>query len=547
MFNSWKRWILLNPFRVVKYVLNNTSGDADISFAYDPGIFKYAKQAAVDLWKWHYKKKMSKELQAELDEALRDAVIGSGITVHDIPDVSKNPDLARLLKGVEGKTDLNLIARFWRGTKNFVTWRENVLRLAAYRRFKERLRNGEKLYGVSNPAQVDKAPTLERKAALMARELIGDYGGLSEGGQWLRRHMIPFYSWMEINAPRYIRLFRNLPLEGRGTAGPAGRLALGLAAKVGVKASFLSLKMMSLFVLVTLWNHLFFPDEEEEIGETGRRQLHLILPWRREDGSVASIRLQGALSDALSWFGAEDFPADMEDLASGKKSIYEYMGEAPYAAINKLIQAGRPDVKVGAEVISGKAFYPEFTKPRAIRDRLEHIANMFSLGPVYKRIMNKPIMGDTVMKRLWSDIQGIATYSSDTGEVSYHEIRKQANEWLDKKGIERGISEPTGKSNALFYYKQALRYGDDKAAEKYLRSYVEDFGGSLKGISQSIKLAHPMAGVPVKYRREFKQSLNEKDQDKLARASAWYSDTYDKSEIREDFRKHKRDWLLMKR
>ena len=42
LMTGWKQWILINPYRVVKYNLNNMSGDLDIAIAYDPKIvFKY--------------------------------------------------------------------------------------------------------------------------------------------------------------------------------------------------------------------------------------------------------------------------------------------------------------------------------------------------------------------------------------------------------------------------------------------------------------------------------------------------------------------------
>jgi len=325
---------------------------------------------------------------------------------------------------------------------------------------------------------------------------------------------------MEINAPRYVRLFRNLPIEGKGRGEATAVVSLAMARK----SAILTIKVMALYAMVNMWNHIMFPDEEDELGDYGRRQLHLIL-GRRSDGSTISLRFQGALSDALNWFGAQDFPQDMEDLAKGKKTVYQYLAEAPYEVANKLIQATRPDVKMAAELLSGKQFFPEFTKPRAIRDRTEHVANLFSLAPIYKRIANKPIRGNTVMGRLWSDISSLATYTADPGEVAYHETRKLGNEWLEKKGIEKGWGDPTSKGNAMYYYRQALKYGDDRSAAKYLRRYKE-LGGNLKGMRQSIKMAHPLSTVPRKYQSQFMASLGKEERERLKRAIEWYRKTY---------------------
>jgi hypothetical protein len=62
---------------------------------------------------------------------------------------------------------LAYIRRFWHESKNFTTYRENILRLAAYRFFQERVAAGDKVYGASDPAKIDAVPDseLNRKAA----------------------------------------------------------------------------------------------------------------------------------------------------------------------------------------------------------------------------------------------------------------------------------------------------------------------------------------------------------------------------------------------
>jgi hypothetical protein len=49
--SGWKQWVLLNPKRIIKYNLNNQSGDLDIVIAYDPAILKEAWRAGKDLWR----------------------------------------------------------------------------------------------------------------------------------------------------------------------------------------------------------------------------------------------------------------------------------------------------------------------------------------------------------------------------------------------------------------------------------------------------------------------------------------------------------------
>jgi len=543
ILNRWKQWILINPFRIFKYNFNNMSGDSDITLAYDPRIIKnYSYQATKDMWKFHYKKDLSgkayitrksgpvtrqqdwgfRTQQEELDYAFRHGVIGSGMTVHDIPDIVKNMEYDKFISTITGKKP-NIIQQFWKESKNFTTYRENVLRLAAFRYFSDRLKAGEKnIYGASNPDIVDKIADPLEKAALLSRELIGDYGNISEAGQYIRRRLIPFYSWMEINAPRYVRMWRNLPVEGKGTK-DALRIGSIPFAKAGAGLAF---KMTMLYTMVNMWNMIFFPDEEKELGEFGRRQMHIILPpGRREDGTITTLRFQGALSDALEWFGFEDFPQDMMDLATRKMSFYDLLRDAGKGFANKWIRGFRPDIKMVGEVLTRKGFYPDAFRPRPIRDRIEHLLRTISFDMPYRRLRGRPLRGEDPIGRMLYDVSSIFTYSADPGEVAYYDTRRLASEYLDDKGVERPSVEPTSKSNALYWYKQALKYSDFKAAEKYITEYKER-GGTLKGLKISIRLAHPMSGLPVKYRRAFFGSISPEDQEKVKSAIRWYEQTY---------------------
>ena len=525
IMNGWKKWILINPFRVIKYNVNNMSGDFDIAFAYSPKIIShYLPKATQDLWRDFKGKrgKISDELRRELDRAFTLGVLGSGWSVQEVTDVGNQLSFDKHMEALQGSRP-NLIKRTWRSLAGYTTYRENLLRLAAYRYFLDRLKNGEKnIYAASNKKEVDGIKDMEEKAAKLSRELIGDYGNITHSGQWLRRHVIPFYAWMEVNAPRYVRLMRNLPHEG-GT-GAAGRTALALGAKVGWKGSMLALKASALYGTVMLWNSTFFSDEEDELGEEQRRQLHLIL-GRRDDGSIISLRIQGALSDALSWFGGEDLPSDISDVITGKVPISEKAKEAALAAPIKIINGIRPDVKAFSEVLGGRSFYPDPFNPRPIRDKIEHISRIFSLNGIYGYLAGKPKRGDTWSAQLMNDILALGTYTSDPGESAYYDTLAHVYDFLEENGRERSSGVPTNRGNALYYYKQALKYGDLKAAEKYLKKYYE-LGGMDTGITQSIKRAHPLAPLPADWKSQFMRTLTPDELQRYELALRWYQNTY---------------------
>ena len=528
---SWKQWILINPFRVVKYNLNNLSGDLDIVLASSPGVLKYAHKSAKDLWRWTYKKGDLSDISEEMLMWTNKSAIGSGWAREETYNVAKALSERDFIKGLsgEGGNPIGWAKKWYKGSQTFTTWRENILRLASARYMMDKLAAMEKGegtmdYGVSDPSAMDailKNMDHTDVAARFSRELVGDYGNISPAGQWLRKKMIPFWAWKEINLPRYYRLFRNIPHSGRDT----GEMLAPMSAAFAKKAAGVTFKTYMLYGAVSLYNALVWPEEEEELGESGRRQLHLIL-GRRDDGTIMTLRFQGALSDALNWIGAEDFPDDVKDLATGKKTFYDWMAESGKATMNTVLQGIGPQYKTPAELAAGKSFWPDVTKPKPIRDRMQHVMRVMALDKIpYDWAAGKPLRGETFWGRVVSDLSSLVVYSSDPQEIAYHEIRQEANKFLDKYKLTKPGIEPTDRSNALYYYKQALKFEDVKAAHKYLKKYAE-MGGTIRGLKISIKLAHPLAGIPVKHRTAFVSSLNKEDKQRLRRGIQWYEQTY---------------------
>ena len=300
--SAWKKWMLLNPERFMKYNLNNTSGDIDIAFAFDPKILLETKSALFDLLKDQKKKKLSDELKAELADARKRGVIDSGFSIVEVDDFSKMYDKlfnARpsnmkdetWVQGIEAvaedvKTAPKKLAKgYWKTAKEYTTLRENILRLATYRYLKKRMNANpdEKIYAASKSYEIDQLKSPDEKAAKMARELIGDYGNISHAGQWIREHLIPFWSWVEINSPRYVRLLANSAKETSGNRrAVAKRIAQvipGKVARKGVSVGIyggVKLYQFALFTtLVGLYNATFFPEEEEKLSEFERGQLHI--------------------------------------------------------------------------------------------------------------------------------------------------------------------------------------------------------------------------------------------------------------------------------
>ena len=545
--SAWKKWMLLNPERLIKYNLNNTSGDIDIAFAFDPKILLETKSALFDLLKDQKKKKLSDELKAELADARKRGVIDSGFSIVEVDDFSKMYDKlfnARpsnmkdetWVQGIEAvvedvKTAPKKLAKgYWKTAKEYTTLRENILRLATYRYLKKRMNANpdEKIYAASKSYEIDQLKSPDEKAAKMARELIGDYGNISHAGQWIREHLIPFWSWVEINSPRYVRLLANSAKETSGNRrAVAKRIAQvipGKVARKGVSVGIyggVKLYQFALFTtLVGLYNATFFPEEEEKLSEFERGQLHIFLPNLFGDGRVYSLRMQGAFSDALSWLSLHDVFADYAQGKTAAEQIKE-MAEAP---VQKLVAGFTPFPKLFYETLAGKAFWPDVFNPRPTRDRWQHIAKAFSMGTVYDVLTGKPSKG-------WGNrLSKLLFASSDPGESAYYKLRGKVMDYNDKIGIVSGGGfTPTDKGNALYYFKQSMRYGDMEAAEKYLRDYFrlsDSPKKAMKGLKSSLKRVAPLGGLRKKDQKAFLNTLSDAEIKTLKVARDWYKEVY---------------------
>lgn len=526
MIGAWKVWTLLSPRRAIKYNLNNMSGDLDACLAADPMIVKYMGDAYRSGWD-----RMQGRAMTQMDIDMLDrGVLDSGISINEIPDINTLPGFHKLSPtqrrvklwqaiktgNLKALAPPNLIAKYFDKISAITNLREGLLREAAYKRALELLGQGKEITWASDPKELAAIPDIRDKAAKLSRELVGDYGNISVHGEAIRERYLPFWSWMEINTPRYYRIFKNAALEGKAGSTAARMAGVGARKVAGATLGIAEKLVMTqmLFASISAFNHLMFPDEESSMDQ---KNLHLIL-GKTSEGKTLSVRFQGAFSDALSWFGLEDYPDVINKMQSGKMDTSDLMRKMALATPNKLANAALPYAKLGAELITKKTWYPDITNPRPIRDRAEHAARFLSLDNEYRAATGKPSKG------YGESLKGAVVYESDPGENAYNYIRGLGYEFMEKKGKEIPQGEPTERSNALYYFKQALRYGDKEAAKKYLDKYKE-LGGKQKGIESSVGKSAPLAMLG-KNRKEFEKSLSAEDRQKLLLADRWYKKVY---------------------
>lgn len=511
----WKVNALFNPFRAAKYMLNNAVGDIDIVMAYAPGILKYAPQATVEIWQNGHGKPMSEDMR----EALHQRVIGSGMTVNELQDINN----IGVFKAMQS-TDFNVVRKYLETVTGINNFRENILRLAAYKYFKAQVKAGKKVYGASKRKSIDAIVKPEDKAGRLAADLMIDYGNVSRTGAYFARHTFPFWRWVELNAPRYYQMFKNAAYEEERsvtkTAAKIG-LSVGLKGAKGAAVNYVkyAISMHILYALIKTWNMIFHPDEDDEEELVGDGRLYLILGKDEETGNVRKLRVTGAWTDVLSFFGLEDGPNKAKDVITGKNTIGKELKESGKTFVNRFAQGSFPVEKTVAEVLFGKTIYPDIFSTRPIRDKGEHIARNFAVDKPYNLLQGKPSKG------IKDELKNFVSYSTNPGEASYYKIRNKVYDFLDENSIERPSGTPTKRSNLLYYYKQSKKMGDEEAAKEWMDKYKKA-GGTGNKIEDSIDKGRVLSAIPKDLQSKFIQTLDEEDKQLLRKANKWYNETY---------------------
>ena len=203
-----------------------------------------------------------------------------------------------------------------------------------------------------------------------------------------------------------------------------------LGATLGARmTAYLLLRMAVFYALVKLWNNLFFGDEEDELSEQDRARLHVIL-GRDEDGKIRMLRLQGAFSDFLGWFGAEDVAVAMSEVEKGRADVGDVLTAMMKAPVNRLATSLTPIITLPLETAAGRQFWPDFFDPRPIPDRWRHVAELFSAEHEYDLIFDRPSRGYA------HSLEELVTAKRDARELAYSRIKGMAYDWLRReKGL----------------------------------------------------------------------------------------------------------------
>ena len=535
---AWKVYILTAPQRVLKYNIRNLTGDAEAVFVGNPSAFKKVPLAIKELYDLYI---LRKPMSTEMQEWFNRGGMESTLQAQELQDLKHLRLFQRFYDQKTGalKVPEKVFKQYWRVARLSTDFREAILRYAAYRDYLDQVNKNPqalpKNYGASLRQEIQGLSDPRDRAFRLSNDLLGAYDEISVFGQWLREHAIPFWSWKELNFRRYMRFVKNAALDAKAATKAGERF--GPWAKMGGYSAYkfgkIMIRMAGLWAMLQAYNWLRYPEEEKSLSPNVRNSVHIIL-GRDDKGEVKYFPRIGALGDFLSWFGLDAAPGMVSDLLNKRKTLKDIALEMAKAPVNQIVQGLAPIPKALFEYAGRKEFFPDAFNPRTIRDRGIYLAKQLDLDEEYKLIAGKP--HEPYRERL----ESLFVYKSNPDEAAYHEINDLKGEFLKKFGKSGGTANITPRGNALYNMKLAHRYGNTKTEQKYLQEYVryhlleagytgkdtKEFLKSLnRGLVQTMKNMHPLAGLSQAEINPFLTTLKPGDWQTLARAVRFYNDT----------------------
>lgn len=523
-----KIYLLQSPRRYIKWMTRNLTGDMDFVFVGNPRTFLKAKQAYKELYEVLFLKKPMSPL---LTEVFNRGLLGSTFQALELGELKTTEELSKLYEKSKS-SPLQLPIKVWKGywnkTRLYADLRESVLRYAAFMDYVEQMqRNPDGLpdnYGASVSEEIKGLSNIFDRAYWLQNSLLGAYDRTSIAGQKLSSSPVGFWfwRWKETNMERYIQVIKNAINDGELTHSVGKKIlikhALYNSPVVAMRVGKLALKMSAIWTLLQTFNTLFFFDEDKDLPDEERKRPHITL-GRDVDGNARALTRIGALGDILGNFGLDALPGDVVDWLDGKKSMMDVLLNTAKAPVNTFVQGLSPILKVPVElVVTGRALFPDMFAPRTILNKNLHIAQALGLEEEYKAIFNLPSEGYA------KSFGKVFLYEYDPMRTAYDNMKDIKLDYLKKIGKSREGYMLSSRSYALYNLRLSLRYKDREGAIKAYNDYI-NLGGTNKGITQSLLNLHPLAGLNIKEKRDFKESLSDEDLIRLERAEQFYEET----------------------
>lgn len=532
LLGHWKQLMLIAPRRVIRYNVRNLTGDADALFVGNPSAFKMVPRAAKELIPVIFK---DEKLSGEAKQWAERGGYGTTLQFQELGDLNDlkafQKTLDRSSKGGILSIPAKVFNGYWKAARLATDHREAMFRYAAYLDYLKQMQenNGRpKNFGASKPETVMALPDIRDRAFKLSNELLGAYDRVSAAGHTIRNFWIPFYSWMEVNATRYLQLTKNAINAGNG-----GQIKRGAFMSTKQAAGFM-IRLSMLWSMLQAWNYLMFGDDEDELRDanpTVANRPHILF-GRDENGKIQYLSGIGALGDLLSWFGLDAFPGLVGDIMHDRLTIGEALQTAAKAPVNKIWQGITPTVKTPIELTLRESTYPDIFNPRPIQNRGDYLGNQTTFGPEIQAAKGKP------GKPLYGgeDWTGLLVQRSDPKSAAYGTWNGIEKKYLERMGKDSSaVFWRSPRGEALSNWGRAISEKDTASVQTWKAEYEklerEKYGNRFTtmkmyaDIEKSLRTKAPLAGVSRAERDTIVKQLDAKEKRTLKLAEQYYRDT----------------------
>ncbi|MEW6303491.1 MAG: hypothetical protein AB1705_08480 [Verrucomicrobiota bacterium] len=524
---AWKWNTLFNYLHTLRYSFNNFVSDGEKVLVWDPGMIRYFPQAAKEVLAMMRGRGLSKDIH----EAMKRGVLDS-VTMGEVGEIHRFERFAALLTAKE--KSINRFLKFLRfpGTAN--AYREGVFRYAKFLADVNRIRSGEApVYGGAYWRDVEAIDGAYSKAAYISRRTFVDYEDISASGQWARRNLIPFYSWIEGNLRSHVNLFRNfrdVVFLGQQVRG-ARRVA----------AIALMTRMAFLWGAVQLWNHGIGAlagawgdddDLEAELSAEDRRRFHIVV-GRNSKGEPGVIYTPTAFSDALDWLGGNNLGRLIGEYARGEitfdQVVSDWAKQWPRDVANKVVGGVNPAISAGYTALSGRDTFPDVTNQRRVVGKEKWWLVLSKMTDRDAVMWLRSVVDDdfyTPDLSNWWQQKILQIRRRDPEQWAYYEIREMAADWKEEKRGKRndGSDYTSNDLQVLRNFRRAVYRGDVEEAARFYDRLLE-FGYTAEQFRQSIDNQDPLSDLGKKNgdRAAFVESLSKAERELLTRAMRYYA------------------------
>jgi hypothetical protein len=198
-------------------------------------------------------------------------------------------------------------------------------------------------------------------------------------------------------------------------------------------------------------------------------------------------------------------------------TLKEIVAEMAKSPMNVVLQGGIPFIKLGGEILTRRALFPDAFSPRTVRDRGLHLARAFGLENEYMALAGKP------SRPYLESAKGAFIYTIDPFQAAYRDTLDQKTRFMKRIGKHSMGFYLSDRGQSLYNARLAMRYNDYDATIKYMAEYLNQ-GGTLRGIKQSLDRMHPLSELNADQRVAFVATLDAEGLGKFVRALRFWEE-----------------------